>query len=662
MPNNDRPTRERHARARAMWLAWLVVPLLSLAYAQSNGEAPMLAEMVARGELPPVEERLPSNPLVVDVYERIGDYGGNWRLARLGPADTGIMGQYVGYDNLVRWSIDFETVIPNIAERFEVNEDSTEYTFYLREGMRWSDGEPFDADDILFWYEDIYSNEDITPNKAALRSGWLLGPDGNPVTVEKIDDYTVVFKFTAPNGLFLQNLAQPDGTRPTYYAKHYFSQFHPAYNENLDELVAAEGFSDWLELFIFKGGDNTDTSLVWDNQDMPTLTAWMPQVTLRESSTQIVTVRNPYYWKVDPEGNQLPYIDRATFDLVNDAEVLLLKVLNGEIDMYDRHFALPGNKPIVMDNMERGDYRLFDKIPTTVNTMVIMFNLTHADLDKREIFQNRDFRVGLSHAINRPEIIDIVFAGQGVPHQGAPRPDSDFYDERLATQYTEYDPDLANEYLDRAGFTDRNSAGIRLGPDGDPLSFIVELDSNRPEMVDMFELIQEYWRDVGVDVQLRVIEGTLWNTRIRQTDDYDLTVHRFGGGSGMEVLTDPRYYVPLHGNSFYAPRWQMWYNNPSGTGTQVTPEEPPEIIRQQMDLYREILATGDLERQQELMAEILAIAADQFYVMGISTEALQYGIVKNDFRNVPSTMFSSFRWPTPGSTNPETYFWDQSGN
>jgi peptide/nickel transport system substrate-binding protein len=662
MPNTDRPNFERRMRARAWWLVLLVAPLAGLALAQPYGEAPMLAERVESGELPPVEERLPVNPLVVDVEERIGDYGGTWRLARLGAADSGVMGQYVGYDNLVRWSIDFESVIPNIAESVEVNEDSTEYTFHLREGMRWSDGHPFTADDIMFWYEDIFSNTTITPNKAALRSGWLLGSDGNPVVVEKIDDYTVVFKFTSSNGLFLQNLAQPDGTRPTYYAKHYFSQFHPRYNENLDELVEAEGFDDWLELFIFKGGDNTDTSLVWDNADMPTLTAWMPEVTMRESTTEIVTVRNPYYWKVDPEGNQLPYIDSAVFELVNDVEVLLLKVLNGEIDMYNRHFALPANKPVVIDNMARGDYRLYETTPTTVNSMVIMFNLNHEDPVKREIFQNRDFRVGLSHAINRQELIDIVFAGQGVPHQAAPRPDSDFYDEQLATQYTEFDPELANEYLDEAGYSERNTQGIRLGPDGDPLSFVVEIDINRPPMVDMWEIIQGYWRDVGVDVQLRVIEGTLWNTRIRQTDQYDLTVHRFGGGSGMEVLTDPRYYVPIHGNSFYAPRWKMWFINPSGEGTQITPEEPPERVREQMDLYREVLQTGDLERQKELMGQILDIAAEQFYVMGISTEADGYGIVKNDFRNVPDSMFASFRWPSPGSTNPETYFWDQSGD
>jgi peptide/nickel transport system substrate-binding protein len=662
MPNTDRPNFERRMRARAWWLVLLVAPLAGLALAQPYGEAPMLAERVESGELPPVEERLPVNPLVVDVEERIGDYGGTWRLARLGAADSGVMGQYVGYDNLVRWSIDFESVIPNIAESVEVNEDSTEYTFHLREGMRWSDGHPFTADDIMFWYEDIFSNTTITPNKAALRSGWLLGSDGNPVVVEKIDDYTVVFKFTSSNGLFLQNLAQPDGTRPTYYAKHYFSQFHPRYNENLDELVEAEGFDDWLELFIFKGGDNTDTSLVWDNADMPTLTAWMPEVTMRESTTEIVTVRNPYYWKVDPEGNQLPYIDSAVFELVNDVEVLLLKVLNGEIDMYNRHFALPANKPVVIDNMARGDYRLYETTPTTVNSMVIMFNLNHEDPVKREIFQNRDFRVGLSHAINRQELIDIVFAGQGVPHQAAPRPDSDFYDEQLATQYTEFDPELANEYLDEAGYSERNTQGIRLGPDGDPLSFVVEIDINRPPMVDMWEIIQGYWRDVGVDVQLRVIEGTLWNTRIRQTDQYDLTVHRFGGGSGMEVLTDPRYYVPIHGNSFYAPRWKMWFINPSGEGTQITPEEPPERVREQMDLYREVLQTGDLERQKELMGQILDIAAEQFYVMGISTEADGYGIVKNDFRNVPDSMFASFRWPSPGSTNPETYFWDQSSD
>ena len=635
---------------------FLFTYLTTLALAQTSyNESPQLAQRVAAGELPPVEDRLPRNPMVLEPLERIGVYGGDWRLAVVGGQYSHVA-RYQGYENLVRWSPTWDNVIPNIAESFEVNEDSTEYTFKLREGMRWSDGAPFTADDILFWYEDVFLNDELTPAKP---NNLMVG--GVPVLVEKIDTYTVVFRFGAPNGLFLQQVAEVGPSPFTNYPRHYLQEFHPKYNaDNIDRLVQEAGVADWMTLFQQVKGGTHAVDDYFRVSNVPTLYAWYFTIAPGDgAATRAIAVRNPYYWKVDSEGNQLPYLDRLTYDLLSDNEVLLLKVLSGEIDWLDQHFATPTNKPLVVDNQDQGDYRLFATTSTIPNSMAIQLNLNHPDPVKNAIYQNKDFRIGLSYAINRQEIIDLVFVGQGEPYQVAPAADSPFYSEELAKQYSNYDVELANEHLDRAGLTVRDGQGFRLGPDGNRVTIIMELDVNRLTFVDASELIREYWRAVGIDLQVRTMDRSLWEVRVRGDGiDWDATIHSFGGGKGFAVLLDPRYYFPFNANSIFAKAWSQWYMNPTGQGSGITPIEPPAAIKQQMELYDQIRVTGDLDEQLNLMMEILDIATDQFYVIGISTEPDGYGVVKNSLRNVQMTMPWSWIYPHPAPTNPQLWFWD----
>ncbi|GAB4568543.1 MAG: ABC transporter substrate-binding protein [Anaerolineae bacterium] len=629
-------------------------PQAEAAPASKYSEAPQLAELVRQGKLPPVDERLPENPVVVPVVERVGQYGGTMRTALVGGADPHIFTRTLGYENLVRWDPPWTQVMPNVAEAWEANESATEFVFHLRKGMRWSDGEPFTADDILFWYEDVFMNDELTPSKG----GWMT-IKGEPGKVEKIDDYTVKFVFPKSHGLFILRNAEAGGVGPTTHPKHYLQQFHPRYNPDAVALAEKEGFDNWMALFNSKGGA-VDADR-FKNRDIPVLFAWRVTVPPGEATVRAEAERNPYYWKVDPEGNQLPYIDRIAYDLLENSEVLVLKVLNGEIDFQDRHIAEPVNKPMFIDNMEKGKYRLFTTTPTTVNNFVVMLNLSHKDPMKRELFRNKDFRIGLSYAINRQEIIDLIHVGQGEPWQAAPRPESPFHHERLAKQYTEYDLDRANEYLDRAGLTQRDADGFRLGPDGKRLTLYFEFDSNRMNFPETAQLIQGYWKAVGIDTQLKPEDRSLWEVRCRQGIEFDVTAHRFGGGAGFAVVLDPRYYVPVSGgNSMYAQTWQTWYNNPSGIGTSIPPEEPPEPVKEAMDLYTELLTTADPDKQHELMMKILDIAADMFYVIGTSLEANGYGVVTNRLRNVPEVMPDSWIYPHPAPTNPCQYFIDEN--
>jgi peptide/nickel transport system substrate-binding protein len=223
-----------------------------------------------------------------------------------------------------------------------------------------------------------------------------------------------------------------------------------------------------------------------------------------------------------------------------------------------------------------------------------------------------------------------------------------------------YDTKLAGEYLDKAGLNRKDAEGFRLGPDGKRFVFTFEIDSGRSEFIDMSQLLQGYLKAVGIDAQVRTMDRSLWEVRVRQNAEFDATIHRFGGGIGQAALLDPRYYLPFSGNSFFAPAWQTWYNNPSGTGSRYKPEEPPEQVKQALRLYDQVNATGDLKKQVELMQQILAIAADQFYAIGITTGAEGYGIVRNNFRNVPLRMPWSWDYAHPAPENPSQFFLDKS--
>lgn len=615
-------------------------------------EAPSLAALVEAGDLPPVEERLPLNPMVIEPVESPGQYGGTWRSSLLGGQDNAWLVRILGYDFLVRWDQEWTEVIPNLAESVEANEDATEFIFTLREGTRWSDGEPFTTDDIMFWYEDVLVDEEYMATHPV--PDWLTS-GGETVVVEKIDDYTVSFNFAAPNGLFLQRLATPSGAIVTRYPKHYCSEFHARYNdENLDELIQQNDANDWVNLFELKCGGipGAPYDALWYNADLPTLYAWDITTAYGGTATQVVAERNPYYWKVDTEGRQLPYIDRLVAAIGDDSEVLVLRALNGEIDMQDRHIGTLDNRAVFFDNMETGDYGFFDTIPSSMNTVAIALNLTHKDPVMREIFQNLDFRIALSHAINRQEIIDVVFVGQGEPYQLAPRPTSPFYNERLAKQYTEYDPALANEILDDI-FPDTNAEGIRLGPDGNPIVITVEVDASQAARINTLELVENYWEAVGVQMNIRAQDRSLLYTR-KDGNEHDAAV--WGGDGGLDVILEPRWYFPFSGESLYAQAWQTYYNNPSGVGALTAPEEPPEATLRQMELYDQIKMSGDAEEQEALMNEILEIAADEFYAIGISLPSPGYGIVKNNFHNVPSPHPGAWLYPNPGPTNPQQYW------
>ena len=608
-------------------------------------ESAFLKSQVDAGELPPVADRLPTNPLVITPLERPGQQGGDWDHALVGGGSLSMLVRYQGYEPLVRFDPEWSGLVENVAESWSVNPEATEYTFTLRKGHKWSDGHPFTTADVQFWYDAYFMDEDTA---FAGNAWWRV--DGEPAKLEVVDEQTFKVIFPGPNGFFVQQLAWAQQDQMTRTPKHYLEQFHIRYNPEAEALAKAEGLESWIALFQREIG-MLDDNTFFQNGNRPTLNAWLFESAPGSSTEQAIATRNPYYFKVDTEGTQLPYFDRVVYQMVADPEVLLLKTLQGEIDIMDQYIATPANKPVLFDGQESGDYHFYTLKETAANVMAFQLNLNHEDPAKNELFNTIEFRQALSLSIDRQALIDAVFVGQGSPAQPSMRGDDPLYNEQLAKQFTEYDPAKANEMLD-AIIPDKDGEGYRLDSEGRRVSIIFEIDQTRTTFLDMFELAIPMFQAVGIDAQMRTMDRSLWEERVRRGRAYDATAHQFGANSGIAAMLDARFYVPINSNCFYAPGWSLYYTQPDNEAAI----EPPEAVKAQQDLYRTLVATAEPAKQNELMAQVLQNAADLFFTFGVSLPADGYGIVKNDVVNLPEIMPNSFGWPTPGPARPEQFF------
>jgi peptide/nickel transport system substrate-binding protein len=622
--------------------------------AQKYKEAPMLAKMVQAGKLPPVAERLPENPLVVTPHERIGKYGGTWHQGMRTIADWGLVNrQSTHHDGLLRWKLDMSGWKPNIAHKLDINSDATEFTFHLRKGMKWSDGAPFTADDIMFWAEDLVSNKEYGL-KYAPSEKFQAG--GKTFKATKIDDYTVKLSFESSYAIFpLLLCIGESGQEPMRYPKHILSKYHPRYNKtNLDALVKEAGVTTWPELLGIKGGyynSHSNTSDPRYDPAFPVVGPYKIEVGPQQSTERLIYNRNPYYWKVDTAGNQLPYIDHHEYTIFNDADAVALAAANGQIDFQWRHLNHPKYRPLIVENMKKGGYRLIPTKYTYANEAGIKLNLNHKDKVKREIFQNKKFRMGLSHAIDRQAIIDTVFAGVGTAANITPLPGSGHYRESMANQYTEYSEDLANKFLDEAGYSKRDSNGIRLGPDGKPIriSFETIADFN-----DQGELISTNWRAVGIDAQFNEIERSLHATQIF-ANEHDVVIWTADGGTRGDLYLNPRVYIPMDPfGSEHATRWALWNQNKNAPEAQ----EPPAEVKMMYKLYSDFTAAGSQEEQKRLMDEILDIVEETFHVMGTMIPNPTITLAKENFRNVPESLILGWSYPSDSPVGVEQFFID----
>ncbi len=551
-------------------------------------ESSMLDARVRAGELPPVDERLPADPMRVQPYDRIGRYGGTIRIA-----DNSVNGVWVGRRNgdegLVAWDPkDPTNIIPNIASSWEVSSDGRTFIFFLRKGLKWSDGVPMTAHDVAYWWNDYEMNPDIKANPSSV---WTAG---GPPTVTAIDDTTVQFTFPKPHGLFLAMIAFR-GVEMMNHPKHYMSQFNPRYTPlaEVEATTKNRGFENWKDLYA--------AELLNSNANRPRM---MPWIIVDAEATLIRWERNPYYFKVDTEGNQLPYIDRMETPIISDKEIIALKLQTGELD-FDAQRMTVADFPVL-----KGSPNL--KLTTWSLPLgtIVHLNYTTENLVLREVFSDKRFREALSIGVDRSDIIENQFLGIGEAVNILP---ADPYGiPELDDDYTEYDPKRANQLLDEMGLDERDADGFRIGPDDKRLTFILGIapgiGSREPAV---FEIITEYWRNqLGLYVRTRLEDGGIWRNRQIQNeqDAIGYSMARY------QWVLAPNALIPVFNGGWTAPLWGAWY---ASGGTQGI--EPTGDVRQMQILYDELKSTADLEEQASIGDQILRLVHKNLYSIAYVT-------------------------------------------
>ena len=496
-----------------------------------------------------------------------------------------------------------------------------EFTIVLREGLKWSDGEPFTADDIIFWYEDIVLNDDLMPVKAS----WLKTADGNMGSLEKIDDYTVKFSFGQPHGMFITLLTKEIWT---FAPQHYLSQFHADYADAdaLELAMDEAGVETWMDLFWLKADFGTNGTTGMANPELPTMFPWLQ--TTEPPSERYVYERNPYFWAVDSEGNQLPYIDEVDFRVV-DPEVMNLKITAGEPNLQASRAQAFKDISLYMQYAEENEYRVIEWGDLQISEAAIWINQNTPDPVDREIYQNVNFRRALSIGIDRDRINDTLYLGMGRPTQATIGSAKYFKDEYFDA-YTEFDPEEANRLLDEIGLTERDSEGFRLKPDGNRLAPVIEVPNARLGMIDNLTMIKEDWKNIGVDLTVKPIDQSLWNNRMR-AGQMQFTGWPMGK---PETETD---LTPIDTGTDWAPLWGLWYNTNGEQG-----EEPPEHIKELQNYWTQLLLTTDEAEQEELLHKILQAQADNVWVIGVVGPVPKPIIAKTWFRNVNENCTWSF--------------------
>lgn len=633
----------KHMRLAALTgISFLALGSASV-WAQNYQQSPVLDALVASGDLPAVSERVGAEPRVIVPVSEVGKYGGTFRGGMVGGNDRNMLFTYFGYEPLLAWDADWTgEVVPNIATGYTASEDSTSFTFTLREGMKWSDGSPFTADDVAFFIQDVLPDEKLFPTKP----GWLTVEGELPtITVNSPTEFTI--SWTKPNGLFIINAASVYGVQLALLNKAYCSQFMPKYNPDAEANATAAGAADWAEHMTNMCGVGIENIQRWRNPERPTLEAWHITEPYEAGATRVAFERNPYYWKVDTSGNQLPYIDGLSISVNAEAQTLLLSVLAGEIDYEVRHTANASNLPVLAEGMEAGNFYISARESRVGNALAISVNLNSHDPVKAGIFGNKDFRVALSHALDRTAIIDTLFLGQGTPQQVSPRQGTPYYNERLATQYLEYNVEEANRLLDSIGLDKRGGNGLRLAPDGSPLVVNVAAVTALGANADAAELLVQYWQAVGIDARFSAQDRTRFYEE-KTASQHEVVVWGATSG-GIDVFIDPRDYFPFSTESNFAVDWAKFYIGDGGV-------EPPEYVKQQWALYDQIKGTSDTEQQAALFQQLLEITADQFYQIGISTAIPQLAVVSNNLGNVPEGTPTGWIHPDPGTLNTEQFY------
>ncbi|CUH50107.1 ABC transporter substrate-binding protein [Ruegeria atlantica] len=600
----------------ATLVATLVLP------ATAGTPAPQESEFwqaeVSSGNLPPVAERLPAEPLIVDLAAKgreFGAPGGTLRTMVTRSKDIRQMVVY-GYARLVGFDENYE-IVPDLLESYE-NEGNRKFTLHLRYGHKWSDGSPFTSEDFRYWWEDVANNEMLSPSGPPD----FLIVEGKTPTVTFPDETTIVFEWEDPNPDFLQSLAQarpPFIYRPSEFLKQYHEKFADA--EDLAFQVEDARVKSWAALH-----NKLDNLYKFDNHELPTLQPW-----LNASSGKKIRhnfVRNPYYHRIDSNGVQLPYIDIVEMEIVA-AGLVAAKTNAGETDLQGRGLAFR-DASILKKGEAGGDYKTLLWKTGVASQIAIYPNLNYSDEVWRDVLRDVRVRRALSLAIDRKTINQALYFKLAHPGAMSVLPASPFYDEENAKAWAQYDVEMANALLDEAGLAERDKNGTRLLPDGRPMELIIETAGERQEVENALQIVTDTWREIGVDLIMRPLDRDILRNRVFAGNT--MASVWFGWDDGIpQAHTSPAYLAPTDQVFLAWPKWGQFYQTGGDVGEAPDMPEAERLMQLAHDWE---VATTDEERSA-VWSEMLNIHADQLFAIGILNGAPQPIVVSNRLRNVP---------------------------
>jgi len=602
-------------------------------------EAPTLAKLVDEGKLPPLEMRLPENPLVArhdyDGYEGAGVYGGTWHHIHAA-ADLGIWKNVGGYTALIRWNRECNGLESGLAESWEYNEDGTILTLRLRKGLKWSDGHPYTSEDFAFYYE-LCLDERHQYNPPV----WCL-VDGTPMTVETPDAHTIVMRFAGPNWLVPLWLATNVANSCDIYniPKHYMIQFHPDYNPEYKDFDEFE--RRWNKTHL--------------NPERPSLWPWC-LARIEGAGYRVVLERNPYYYVVDDLGRQLPYIDRVVTQLVPDHQVRLLKILAGEVDC---QFRLPKSRDLslYLKGQKKGGYTVRRWTDGSGGDPSVVLNWSAPDPVLRELIREQRFRKALAFAIDRDKCNAIAWQGLLQPQAATISEESWHFDdeegrvlfEEWKRTYSEYNRELADRLLDDIGLDERDGEQYRIRPDGRRLSIVMDVPAanEHQEQNDVSLIIAENWRALGIEVLINAQQGAERYLSMRLGRHTVSLTHE----AEMDLFTYPDWVFPTSPRSWH-PKVGEWYKWGGQRG-----EPPTGPLKGLLDIYDAMKKEKDIQKRHEYVRQAVRIHIDQGpFVIGTVARRPALVIVTDHFHNVPQKgILGTWAVVQPATSYPEQYY------
>ncbi len=581
-------------------------------------EPPALAADVKAGQLPPISKRIPLEPMTADLKglgKTPGRYGGELRMLMGKQKDTRLIVIY-GYARLVCYRPDFK-IHPDILRKVDVA-DNRVFTFHLRKGHRWSDGHPFTTEDFRYYWQDIANNDVLSPSGPAS----ALRIAGELPKVEIIDAQTARFSWSQPNKTFLHWLSGAHQAA-IYRPAHYLKQFHPRYGDKakITALAKAEGRRNWAALH-----KSRDSYARAQNPDRPTLQPWMN--TTPAPANRFVFKRNPYYHRIDRQGRQLPYIDRAVISL-GSIDVIPARTGAGESDLQARYIRFD-NYTFLKKAAKRNNLRvLLWRNLKTAHTALIP-NLNTKDNVWRKLMRDVRFRRALSLAVNRHEINQVIYFGLARESAATVMPGSPLYSRKLQMAWARFDLKAANKLLDEIGLTQRNPDGIRLLPDGRLMEILIDTAGESTEQTDILELITDSWRKVGIKLFSRPARREIFRQRVLSGQAI-MSMWPITTNALAYPYMSPQDFAPTSKMQYQWPKWGRHYQSGGKSGS--APDLP--AAQRLLQLYKQWQGTTQAHTLEQIWREMLQIYADQVFVIGIVNGTLRPVVVSNRLHNIP---------------------------